>query len=141
MLEYALLLIPLLVAWFAYDAMRVRETAIGLARGACERQGVQFLDFTVQGAALRLGRNAEGRAAWRRSYDFEFSEDGRYLFVVSLGDRPQATLALTYRHTGPPSDELCFQGVEEEFEQVASSIEAKNKGEQAKILPLKAKKK
>ena len=84
MLEYAPLLIPLLVAWFAYDAMRVRETAIGLARGACERQGVQFLDFTVQGAALRLGRNAEGRAAWRRSYDFEFSEDGQHRRVGTI---------------------------------------------------------
>ena len=31
MWEYALLLVPLLFAWFAYDAMRVRETAIGLA--------------------------------------------------------------------------------------------------------------
>ena len=54
MWEYALLLVPLLFAWFAYDAMRVRETAIALARAACERQGLQFLDFTVQGARLRV---------------------------------------------------------------------------------------
>jgi len=88
MLEYALLLIPLLLAWFAYDAMRVRETAIGIARGACERQGLQFLDFTVQGATLRLARDAEGHAAWRRSYDFEFSEDGQHRrlgTIVMLG--------------------------------------------------------
>ncbi|MBK9702718.1 MAG: DUF3301 domain-containing protein [Betaproteobacteria bacterium] len=76
MWEYALLLVPLLFAWFAYDAMRVRETAIRLARAACERQGLQFLDFTVQGARLRVARNAEGQAALRRSYCFEFSDDG-----------------------------------------------------------------
>lgn len=77
MLEFTLLLGPALLAWFAYDAMRVREMAIGHARGACERQGLQFLDFTVQGARLGLARNADGRAVWRRTYAFEFSEDGR----------------------------------------------------------------
>ena len=67
MWEYALLLVPLLFAWFAYDAMRVRETAIGLARAACERQGLPFLAFTVQGARLRVARNAGGQSALRRS--------------------------------------------------------------------------
>ncbi|CUS02559.2 conserved protein of unknown function [Candidatus Promineifilum breve] len=43
-------------------------------------------------------------------------------YVVSLGDRPQATLALNYRHTGPPSNEACFQGVEDEFEQAADYL-------------------
>ena len=40
-----------------------------------------------------------------------------------------------------PEYRAAYEALEEEFEQVASSIEAKNKGEQAKILPLKAKKK
>ena len=43
-------------------------------------------------------------------------------YAVTLGDQPQATLALTYRHTGPPSDEPCMQGVEEEFEQAADYL-------------------
>jgi hypothetical protein len=93
MLEFALLLVPALLAWLAYDAMRVREAAIGLARGACERQGLQFLDFTVQGAKPRLARNADGRAAWRRTYAFEFSEDGRNRragTIVMLGDAVEA---------------------------------------------------
>jgi hypothetical protein len=76
MLEVLLLLTPLLFGAFVYDAMRVREAAIGFARAACERQGLQFLDFTVQRARLRLVRNADGHAALQRTYGFEFSEDG-----------------------------------------------------------------
>jgi hypothetical protein len=88
MWEFALLLVPVLLGWFALDAMRVREAAIGLARAACERRGLQFLDFTVQGARLRLARDADGHAALRRTYCFEFSEDGsnrRMGSVVMLG--------------------------------------------------------
>lgn len=40
-----------------------------------------------------------------------------------------------------PEYRTAYETIEEEFKQVASSIEANNKGEQAKILPLKAKKK
>lgn len=43
-------------------------------------------------------------------------------YVVTLGQQPQATLALNYRHTGPPSNEPCYQGVEEEFEQAADYL-------------------
>lgn len=78
MLEALLLLTPLLIGAFVYDAMRVREAAIGIARAACERQGLQFLDFTVQRARLRLVRNADGHAALQRTYGFEFSEDGNH---------------------------------------------------------------
>lgn len=77
MLEIALFLLPLLIGLFVYDAMRVREAAIRSAREACDRQGLQFLDFTVHGARLRLSRNADGHAALQRTYAFEFSEDGR----------------------------------------------------------------
>jgi hypothetical protein len=47
----------------------------------------------VQGAKLRLARNADGRAAWRRTYAFEFSEDGRNRragTIVMLGDAVEA---------------------------------------------------
>jgi hypothetical protein len=88
MWEFLLLLVPLLLGGFAYDAMRVRETAIRIARTACEREGLQFLDFTVQGARLRLARNEDGQAGLRRTYCFEFSEDGsnrRTGTIVMLG--------------------------------------------------------
>ena len=93
MSEFALLLVLLLLGWFAFDAMRVREKAIGIARAACDRQGLQFLDFTVQGARLRIARDADGRAALRRTYCFEFSEDGtnrRTGTVVMLGSKVES---------------------------------------------------
>lgn len=43
-------------------------------------------------------------------------------YVVSLDGQPQATLALAYQHTGTPSDEPCYQGVEEEFEQASDYL-------------------
>lgn len=39
-----------------------------------------------------------------------------FSYDVILGERPTATLTINYRHTGPPGDKLCYQGVEEEFE-------------------------
>lgn len=43
-------------------------------------------------------------------------------YVVSLEGQPQATLTLAYRHTGTASDEPCYQGVEEEFEQASDYL-------------------
>lgn len=43
-------------------------------------------------------------------------------YNVTLGAQPQALLTLHYRHTGPSSDEPCYQGVEEEFEQAADYL-------------------
>ena len=100
MWEFVLLLAPLLLGWFAYDAMRVRETAIVIARAACEREGLQFLDFTVQGARLRIARNEDGQVALRRSYGFEFSDDGtarRAGTIVMLGSAVESLQFEPYR--------------------------------------------
>lgn len=43
-------------------------------------------------------------------------------YMVSLDGPPQATLTLSYRHTGSSDDEPCYQGVEEEFEQAADYL-------------------
>lgn len=43
-------------------------------------------------------------------------------YEVNLGNEPQAILSVHYRHTGPASDEPCFQGVEEEFEQATEYL-------------------
>ena len=45
-----------------------------------------------------------------------------FTYDVALGDQPQAALTITYRHTGPVSDEPCFQGVAEEFAQAADYL-------------------
>jgi uncharacterized protein DUF3301 len=88
MWEIALLVILAFCGWLVFDALRARENAISIARAACERQGLQFLDFTVQGARVRIARDAQGHAALRRTYQFEFSEDGadrRAGSIVMLG--------------------------------------------------------
>jgi hypothetical protein len=77
-----------LAAVLFLDGLRIREMAIGIAREACRERGLQFLDDTVQGARTRLARDAEGRTRLRRTYRFDFSDDGvgrRSGSVVMLG--------------------------------------------------------
>ena len=45
-----------------------------------------------------------------------------FTYDVALGGQPQATLTITYRHTGPTSEEACFQGVAEEFAEAADYL-------------------
>src|SRR5204863_4327096 len=62
--------------WFVADALRAREAAIRIAREACRERGLQLLDDTVHGARLRVARDVQGVARLRRSFVFEFSDDG-----------------------------------------------------------------
>jgi hypothetical protein len=76
--------------WFWYDSLRAREHAVLAGRGACEREGLQFLDDTVLCTRTRPTRDAEGRVTLRRVYSFEFSDDGRRRrggSIVIVGDR------------------------------------------------------
>src|SRR5690606_20447818 len=43
-------------------------------------------------------------------------------YDITLGLQPIATLTMDYSHTAPASDEPCFQGVAEEFEQAADYL-------------------
>jgi hypothetical protein len=62
--------------WYAYDALRAREAATRVVREACKQHGLQLLDDTVHGARLRFARDAEGVSRLRRTFAFEFSDDG-----------------------------------------------------------------
>jgi hypothetical protein len=76
------------LVWLWFDSMRARERALVLGKRSCERDGLMFLDETVECVSLRLARNAEGRVALRRTYSFEFSDTGnnrRNGSVVMLG--------------------------------------------------------
>jgi hypothetical protein len=76
------------LAWWWYDSMRARERALAVAGAACERDGLQFLDETVECVKTRPARDQDGRFALRRTYGFEFSDDGnnrRAGSVVILG--------------------------------------------------------
>ena len=66
----------LLLGWLWFDSMRARERALAAASRACERDGLQLLDETVECVSLRPARSNDGRVALRRIYRFEFSDSG-----------------------------------------------------------------
>lgn len=77
-----------LLGWWSYDSMRAREQALAAAGAACARSALQFLDDTVECVKTRPARDDYGNLALRRSYRFEFSDDGhnrRAGSVVLLG--------------------------------------------------------
>jgi hypothetical protein len=86
--DIAFLIVLAILAWLWYDSMRARERAIIAGRRACERDSLQFLDETVECVSLKPARDAEGHAALRRIYRFEFSDNGdnrRAGNIVMLG--------------------------------------------------------
>jgi len=81
------------IAWFWFDSLRSRESAIRAARLACNADGVQLLDDTVALASLGMQRGDEGWASLRRIYRFEFSDTGNNRLdgsITLLGARVQA---------------------------------------------------
>jgi hypothetical protein len=88
MAETITLLLLAALVWLWFDSMRARERALLLGKRACERDGLLFLDATVECVALGFARNADGRMALRRTYRFEFSDTGnnrRHGSIVMLG--------------------------------------------------------
>lgn len=85
---------------FIVDGLRVREAAIRLAKDACRQHGLQLLDYTVQGARTRFARDANGIARLRRTYVFDFSDDGmtrRSGSIVMLGTQVESLQLEPYR--------------------------------------------
>lgn len=73
------ILIPLVLAgyaWLWFDNARAREVGIGAVRKACREEGLQLLDETIVFASLRPARTGDGWIAWRRAYEFEYSDTG-----------------------------------------------------------------
>lgn len=64
------------IIWFWYDTMQAREQAIVLGKRYCQNDGLQLLDETVSLSSLKIRRNSDGQIAFRRVYDFEFSDNG-----------------------------------------------------------------
>ena len=65
-----------------------RDRANAAAREACESAHVQLLDGTVVFQRLRGARDADGRFTLRRTYVFDYTEDGatrRHGFVILRG--------------------------------------------------------
>ncbi|MEM7376307.1 MAG: DUF3301 domain-containing protein [Pseudomonadota bacterium] len=68
-------LIAALGYWW-WDSNRARERALGWARSACARAGVQLLDQTVAVRRTRLRRDGRGRLVFWRYFGFEFTDTG-----------------------------------------------------------------
>jgi hypothetical protein len=86
--EFLTALLLAAVVWLWYDSMRARERAVQAGKQACGRNGLQFLDETVQIVKVWPARDPNGRLTLRRTYRFEFSDDGarrREGGVVMLG--------------------------------------------------------
>ena len=78
----------ILVGWAWHASLAAREAANRVAADTCTRAGVQLLDGTVSMLRLSLSRAAHGGLAVRRTYVFDYSEDGysrRRGFVVMTG--------------------------------------------------------
>ena len=76
MVDLLLILLLGALGWFWLDSLRALEIARSAGKQACNRAGVQFLDDTVAGIMLALGRDEQGRRVLRRTYRFEFSDTG-----------------------------------------------------------------
>jgi hypothetical protein len=93
MLEAFLLLALIALAAWWYDSRRAQEIAIEACRGACSRQGVQFLDEVAALSRLGFVRDARGVLQWRRTYSFEYSTaegERRSGMLVMLGRTPSS---------------------------------------------------
>lgn len=76
-----------------HSALDAREAANRIAREACSRAVVQFLDETVAFAGFRWRRDASGRRRLLRTYTFDYTNDGferAQGFIVLSGARLEA---------------------------------------------------
>lgn len=98
--ETLLVVAAILGGWLLFEALRAREAAIRVTRDACKQQGLQLLDDTVHGVRLGFVRDHEGVVRLRRTFLFDFSEDGvnrRSGSVVMLGARVESMQLDPYR--------------------------------------------
>ncbi len=77
-----------LLAWWWHASVEARDRANRAALGACEQGRVQLLDGTVAFKSVRVGRDSHGALVLKRTYLFDYSEDGesrRHGFVLLSG--------------------------------------------------------
>ncbi len=87
-----LVLLAAAVVWFWQDSLAARESANAVAKEACTRLGLQFLDGTVAFARAALVRDG-GVLKLRRTYVFDYtatSIERRQGFVLLTGRRVES---------------------------------------------------
>ncbi len=78
-----------LLGGFWHSSLAARELANRVAMDTCAGAQVQMLDGTVSIHRLSLVRHSDAPLAWRRTYVFDYTDDGfnrRRGFVVLTGD-------------------------------------------------------
>ncbi|HET9694813.1 MAG TPA: DUF3301 domain-containing protein [Steroidobacteraceae bacterium] len=78
-LTWGLLLLMTAMGGFAlfwHDTLGARDLANDAARQTCASNGAALLDGTVAFHRLRVVRGDQGRAAFERTYLFDYSSDG-----------------------------------------------------------------
>lgn len=73
-----LLLLPIAALSLWWHGRRVHERAVGHAREACRRHGLELLDHTVVLERRRIHRRPGKLPALERRFGFECSGDGRH---------------------------------------------------------------
>jgi hypothetical protein len=76
-----------------HSSLGAREAANRIARDACSRAVVQFLDGTVAFAGFRMRRDSRGKLRLLRTYTFDYTSDGferAQGFIVMDGPHLQA---------------------------------------------------
>lgn len=83
-----LLLVGAVLGLWWHTSIEARDQANHAALKACESAGAQLLDGTVSFKSFRFARNDHGQLALRRTYVFDYTEDGegrRHGFVILRG--------------------------------------------------------
>jgi hypothetical protein len=83
----------LALGYLWHTSLDAREAANRIARDACSRAVVQFLDGTVAFAGFRLSRDHRGKRRLLRTYTFDYTSDGferAQGFVVLAGRNLEA---------------------------------------------------
>ena len=89
MLENFLILLLIALAWFWFDSIGARDTAIEKGRDLTDRTNLQLLDESVACTRIRFARNPKGHLHILRTYEFDVSASG--------GDRMHCHLILLGR--------------------------------------------
>ena len=88
---WVMLFLFLIVAYF-WSAIRAKEIAIKMGSATCAKQGVQFLDETVEQRVVRFTLDVRKNPGWYREYYFEFATDGEFRYegmIAMHGQRIQ----------------------------------------------------
>ncbi|HET7371556.1 MAG TPA: DUF3301 domain-containing protein [Gammaproteobacteria bacterium] len=72
-----IILAAVAIGWLWNDTLVTRERVLRRCRRALDELNLQLLDETVAVRRVSLRRNRRGHIAIARSYQFEFSTDGR----------------------------------------------------------------